>query len=184
MPKVSDQHRADRRRQILDGARAAFARHGYEGATVSRLEAEIGLSRGAIFSYFPSKWAIFYALAQDDQERVFQLILDQGFGAVIRLMAEESPDWLGVYFELIRKLRTDLDLRDEWSNRTPELNQRVTERFRQLQERGEFRRDLPVDAIGEFLGLIIDGVAVHVTAGYPVDTDSLLKLVSAAIAPQ
>jgi TetR/AcrR family transcriptional regulator, transcriptional repressor of aconitase len=184
MPKVSDQHRAERRRQILDGARAAFARHGYEGATVNRLEADIGLSRGAIFSYFPSKWAIFYALAQEDQERIFQLILDEGFGSVIRVMAEENPDWLGVYFELIRKLRTDLDLRDEWSNRTPELNQRVTERFRQLQERGEFRGDVGVESIGSFLGLVMDGVAVHVTAGYPVDTEPLLKLVSAAISPQ
>jgi hypothetical protein len=30
----------------------------------------------------------------------------------------------------------------------------------------------------------MDGVAVHVTAGYPVDTEPLLKLVSAAISPQ
>ena len=44
-----------RRRQIVAGARRAFARFGYDGATVDVLEREIGLSRGAIFNYFPTK---------------------------------------------------------------------------------------------------------------------------------
>ena len=65
MPKVTEAHRESRRRQILDGARTAFARHGYEGTTVPRLEAEIGLSRGAIFSYYPSKLDLFVALAEE-----------------------------------------------------------------------------------------------------------------------
>ena len=102
MPKVSDAQRAERRRQILDGARRAFARYGYEGATVARLEREIGLSRGAIFNYFPNKWAIFYALAEEDQERgIRALARATGSRAVLRQMADEAPEWLGVYFELI-----------------------------------------------------------------------------------
>ena len=41
MPKVSKEHLEARRDQILDGARSAFARDGYHGATVSRLEQEM-----------------------------------------------------------------------------------------------------------------------------------------------
>ena len=52
MPKVSREHVEARRAQILEGARRAFARFGYEGATVPRLEREIDLSHGAIFSYY------------------------------------------------------------------------------------------------------------------------------------
>ena len=44
MPKVSQEHLEARREQILDGARRAFAGHGYEGTTVTVLEEEIGLS--------------------------------------------------------------------------------------------------------------------------------------------
>ncbi|MFA7514515.1 MAG: helix-turn-helix domain-containing protein, partial [Mycolicibacterium vanbaalenii] len=55
MPKVSEDHLAARRRQILDGARRCFADHGYERATVRRLEQSIGLSRGAIFHHFRDK---------------------------------------------------------------------------------------------------------------------------------
>ena len=55
MPRVSQVQLDARRRQILAGARACFARHGYEGATVRRLEDETGLSRGAIFHHFRDK---------------------------------------------------------------------------------------------------------------------------------
>ncbi|MGB9377382.1 MAG: helix-turn-helix domain-containing protein, partial [Mycobacteriales bacterium] len=61
MPRVSQDHLDARRRQILDAARACFARHGYEGATVRRLEEEAGLSRGAIFHHFRDKDALFLA---------------------------------------------------------------------------------------------------------------------------
>ena len=52
MPKVSQQYLDTRKQAILDGARRAFSRWGYEGATVARLEEEIGVSRGAILNYF------------------------------------------------------------------------------------------------------------------------------------
>ncbi|TML22030.1 MAG: helix-turn-helix transcriptional regulator, partial [Actinobacteria bacterium] len=51
MPRVSQQQLDARRQEILAGARACFARYGYEGATVRRLEEETGLSRGAIFHH-------------------------------------------------------------------------------------------------------------------------------------
>src|SRR4030095_9222301 len=57
-------------------------RHGYEGATVVRLEREIGLSRGAIFNWFPSKQELFLALAAEDNERLLNLFAGGGFDAL------------------------------------------------------------------------------------------------------
>ncbi len=184
MPKVSDSHRADRRRQILDGARRAFARHGYEGATVARLEEEVGLSRGAIFNYFPNKWSIFYGLATEDYDRIGRLWLKEGYGSVLQRIASEDPDWLGVYLELFRKISTQPELREQWLQRSPELNEQMAQRVTEMQRGGELRRDVDAGDIGRFLGLLLDGIAVHVSAGFPVDVDPLLKLVGAAIAPQ
>src|SRR5215218_6410294 len=107
MPRVSQDHLDARRRQILDGSRVCFADHGYEGATVRRLEEATGLSRGAIFNYFGSKEQLFLALADRDAERFARQWLDGGFEEVLRALLAEDPAWLGVYFELGRRLRTD-----------------------------------------------------------------------------
>jgi TetR/AcrR family transcriptional regulator, transcriptional repressor of aconitase len=184
VPKVSDSHRAARRRQILEGARRAFARHGYEGATVARLEEEVGLSRGAIFNYFPDKWSIFYGLAVEDYDRFGRLWLDEGYGSVVRRMASEDPDWLGVYLELIRKICTQPDLREQWVARNPELNEEMQRRVTAMQRNGELRADVEAADVGRFLGLILDGIALQVSAGFPIEIEPLLKLISSAIAPQ
>ena len=184
MPKRSEEHLQARREQILAGARHTFAQHGYEGATVARLEEEIGLSRGAIFNYYPSKQDLFFALAAEDEARVLTSLLERGFEAVLREIAEENPDWLGVYLENARFLRTDAEFRKRWKSRNPELEQRAHERLAELQERGEIRDDVPLEQIGRFVGLLIDGIAVQVSSGFPVDVDPVLELLEDAIAPR
>jgi TetR/AcrR family transcriptional regulator, transcriptional repressor of aconitase len=184
VPKISDAQRAARRAQILDGARRAFAQWGFEGATVSRLEAEIGLSRGAIFSYFPSKWELFYALASVDQRRVGELWVEHGFEGMVRRVAEEGPDWIAAYLEVGRILRNDPARREQWHRRNPDLDTRIEEHLEQRRADGLDRSDLPLEAIGMFLGIVLDGISLHLSAGFPVDVDGTLELVRSALAPK
>ena len=184
MPKRSEEHLEARRRQILDGARTAFSRYGYEGATVAKLEQEIGLSRGAIFNYYPSKYEIFYALASEQQAEALEIWMERGFEALLRVIAEENPDWLGVYLENGRRLRTDEEFRARWKSRNPEGEQRAHEYLARLQAEGNIRDDLPFEEIGRFFGLVVDGVALHVSMGFPVDVEPVLALVRDAIAPR
>jgi AcrR family transcriptional regulator len=183
VPKVSQAHREARRRQILDGARRTFARDGYEGATVPRLEAEIGLSRGAIFSYFPSKLELFVALAEADQEQLGELWLEQGFEAVVKQVGE-SPEWIGVYLDVARMLRADTALRDRWAAFNPGLHVRLAATVAERQQRGELRDDLSVETIGRFFGVVLDGLAVQQGAGFDVDVDGTLALVRSALEPK
>lgn len=186
MPKVSDEHRAERRRQILDGARAAFARLGYHDATVEVLESEIGLSRGAIFSYFPTKLDLFLALAQHDQEALLRRWLHDGWEGVVRHIVEDDPEWIGVYLEASRMLRTDPELRDRWAHLNPELQQELEDAFRAQQERGEIRGDLPLDTLGRFLGIVFDGIAVQQAARFSskIDAEGTIELLRTALAPK
>ena len=88
MPKVSEDHLAARRRQILDGARHCFAEYGYDKATVRRLEQAIGMSRGAIFHHFRDKDALFFALAHQDAERMADVASREGLIQVMRAARE------------------------------------------------------------------------------------------------
>ena len=183
VPKVSEAHRETRRRQILDGARTAFATHGYEGTTVPRLEAEIGLSRGAIFSYYPSKLDLFVALAEEDQLRVGELWIAEGFDGVVRHIGGD-PEWIGLYLDVSRMLRTDPDLRERWLHFNPEMRQRLGARLAEMQQAGELRSDLTLNSLGRFLGVLFDGLAVQQGARFGIDVEGTIALVRSALAPK
>ena len=186
MPKVSEEHRAERRRQIAAGARRAFAEHGYAGATVEVLEREIGLSRGAIFSYFPTKLDLFVALAQEDQHRILELWLEGGHEAIVRHIVEDDPEWLGVYLDASRMLRTDPALRDRWRTLNPDAQAELERHYTELQAAGRIRSDLPLETVGRFLGVVFDGLAVQQAARFaaPIDVDGTIELLRSALAPK
>lgn len=58
MPKVSDEHRASRREQIVAAALACFARKGFQRTSMADIVAEAGLSPGASYLHFESKQQI------------------------------------------------------------------------------------------------------------------------------
>lgn len=63
MPKVTEEHRAARREQILDATQRCAAREGFHKTTMADVIAESGLSAGAVYGYFKGKTALIEALA-------------------------------------------------------------------------------------------------------------------------
>lgn len=185
MPKISEERRAERREQILSGARRCFAQHGYEGATVARLEEEIGLSRGAIFNYFGSKEDLFLELAYRDNERLVSLWMEKGWEETLRQIVREDPDWIGVYLELSRKERTEPEFRNRHGERTRnELAPALVEHVQAEQERGGLRDDVPAEKIAGFVSLVANGIGLQLGSGEPIrDVDTLVELVRSAVEP-
>ncbi|WP_144118623.1 TetR/AcrR family transcriptional regulator [Catellatospora sichuanensis] len=54
---------------VLSAARAEFAARGYREATVDGIAERAGLTRGAVYSNFPGKRALYFAVLADDAER-------------------------------------------------------------------------------------------------------------------
>jgi TetR/AcrR family transcriptional regulator, transcriptional repressor of aconitase len=183
MPKISDQAKEARREEILAAAQRCFAAHGYEGATVVRLERETGLSRGAIFNYFPSKDELFLALAERDANRLGRLWADEGLEAVVHALLAEDPAWLGAYLEVGRRLRTDPAFHERWAARAPGVEREIAARLERGRDAGELRDDVTLESLGTFVGLVIDGLSMRLAAGFPApDADELLTLLGGAIA--
>ena len=167
MPKVSEDHLAARRRQILDGARRCFAEYGYDKATVRRLEQTIGLSRGAIFHHFRDKDSLFFELAREDAERMADVAAREGLVQVMRdmLAAPEQFDWLATRLEIARKLRHDPEFNQEWMDRSAELAAATIERLRRQKLAGRVRDDVPSDVLQCYLDLVLDGLVAKVASG-------------------
>ncbi|HET8641764.1 MAG TPA: TetR/AcrR family transcriptional regulator [Pseudonocardiaceae bacterium] len=190
MPRVSQQHLDARRRQILDGARRCFAEHGYEGATVRRLEEATGLSRGAIFHHFRDKESLFVALAEDDAKRMAEIVAQQGLVQLMRDLIASSrqrhsgPDrhWLGAHLEVSRRLRTDPDFRPRWAEQSRALTAATVERLRRQLEAGKLRTDVPVDVLAAFLELALEGLLSKLAMGLPPDDlEPVLDVVEASV---
>jgi AcrR family transcriptional regulator len=185
VPRVSSDRLAARRQVILDGARACFARFGYEGATVRRLEETTGLSRGAIFHHYHDKDALFLALAEQDAARMADVVADQGLVQVMRELVADPAGvrgWLGTRLEISRRLRTEPEFRDRWSAHSAALTRATRERLERQERAGTLRDDVPVAVLARYLELVLEGLLSHLAMGLPADDlEPVLDLVEAAV---
>jgi AcrR family transcriptional regulator len=77
MPRIS------RRADVRDTAARLFREHGYSSATMDLLADEVGLNKGTLYHYYPSKSAILYELLSDQ--------LDVTLGLLAQVPACGSP---------------------------------------------------------------------------------------------
>ncbi|MEO3806863.1 TetR/AcrR family transcriptional regulator [Nonomuraea sp. B1E8] len=86
------------RAAVLAAAREEFAEHGYSDAKVDRIAARAELTRGAVYSNFPSKRALYLAVLVDSVEHVGEATsspaLDEAAAVFARVWLERLP-WSG-----------------------------------------------------------------------------------------
>lgn len=83
MPKVSEEHRAARRDQIIDAMLRCVARDGFHKTSMAAVVAESGLSAGAVYLYFKGKDELIRAIAE--------IVAGEGLSVVLDRAAAEVP---------------------------------------------------------------------------------------------
>jgi AcrR family transcriptional regulator len=97
-----------KRQQILDGARQCFLAQGFDGASMNDIVRASSVSKGTIYSYFPSKEKLFEALIYQDRRRqaeqviviegadrpLDQVLYDLGLRMVSLFTADESLSYV------------------------------------------------------------------------------------------
>nr|WP_232240225.1 TetR/AcrR family transcriptional regulator [Corynebacterium ulcerans] len=173
-----------RRQEILEGARRCFAEHGYEGATVRRLEETIGKSRGAIFHHFSDKENLFLALAREDAARMAEVVAENGLVEVMRDMLDhpERHDWLATRLEITKMLRTDPAFRARWQEHQRVLDEAVVTRLERNAHLGRMRDDVPIQVLHTYLETVMDGFISRLASGTATaDLDQVLDLVEETV---
>jgi AcrR family transcriptional regulator len=174
VPRVSAEHLAARRQQILDAARACFAQNGFHQTSMQDVIRAANLSVGAVYRYFPSKNDLITAIAEeiiDELATLFDaLATEQPPLSIVTVMqratgfvlANSGPD--GV-------LRMAIQIWSE-SLRDPALAAIVSRVYRRLRdvmvtfaERAIAAGSLPPDAdplaVGSVLFALMPGYAVQ-----------------------
>lgn len=83
----------ERAQKIIDGARAVFVEHGFDGASVDDIAAQAGVSKATLYRYFPDKRQLFRAFvaAECENQARQTFVVDAGEAsteAVLRQIAQ------------------------------------------------------------------------------------------------
>ena len=131
--------KADRRRTILEVAERSFLEHGYAETSMSTIAAELGGSKTTLWSYFPSKEALFTAvldrmIAEFAQELEEALIpssggLEAALGRFGRTFARKllSGSSIALHRLVLAELDRMPEIAEAFATRGPD---RVRERMR------------------------------------------------------
>lgn len=152
--------RAEAKRDlIVDCAMRNFAEHGYQGARIEDMAADLGIAKGSIFQHFGSKAGLFLEaykravtalpgwLDAPDEVRAggFFGIVRYWLGRTEHYVAE---DWVPYRVSLIGNYGTDLELKREINRFMVSEDPYGTLEFVEWgQQRGEVRADLDLETI-------------------------------------
>jgi AcrR family transcriptional regulator len=163
---ADDTLRESRTRQILDAAARLFAKHGYADADTQLLADKLGVGKGTIYRYFPSKKALFLAAADRVMRQLREEIdatiadvadpLDRIALAIRTFLAffASNPDFV----ELLMQERAQFKDRQEptyFQHRKVNV-ERWKNVYRQLIADGRIR-DMPVERITDVLSNLVYG---------------------------
>lgn len=101
------QRRADARPdEVLDAALALFVENGFAATTVQQIARKAGLSKGAVYLYFPSKQALLAGLV----DRAIVPIADQALAAIAGYRGDPRPVIRQVLEAIANRIRDDKTL--------------------------------------------------------------------------
>jgi AcrR family transcriptional regulator len=192
MPRVTQQHRDNRREQILAAARRCFLRDGFHGTSMQDLFGESGLSAGAVYGYFASKDDVIVAIAEENMQEIV---------AMIHMVATKQPaQSIGAtvagIFEIVRTKHAQDGLaglailvwaealhNDELKNRLTallsQLRADLTKAVRDHQLSGDITSEVKADAVA---GLLISTVPGYIVQLALLGPAAVNKIPAAALA--
>jgi AcrR family transcriptional regulator len=157
---------ARRQEEILTAAVRLFAKHGYADTDTQRLADELGVGKGTLYRYFPSKEALFLAAVDRAMRQLRQHIddsmadvvdpLDQVVAAVrayLRFVADHPE-----FVELLMQERAQFKHRKKptyFEHREANL-ERWRAHYRSLIAAGRVR-DMPVEHITDVMSQLLYG---------------------------
>jgi TetR/AcrR family transcriptional regulator, mexJK operon transcriptional repressor len=161
--------KCERRAWMLEVARQSFYENGYAATTMSEIAAKLGGSKGTLWSYFPSKEALFTAVI-DDATTEFMRQLSE----VLELHEDVRSTLERLCLHFVTKVTAPMSiglhrLVNGEGGRFPELGRIFYERgpknvkaligeyFEQCMEDGSMRRADPLLAANHLLGLCMMG---------------------------
>ncbi len=159
-----ERKKEETKERIVKAAMRLFKHRGFEATTVDEIAEQADVAKGTFFNYFPHKEAVFSYLAETwvaEAEKKIAAILAKGLSAWAKVR--------DVFLEFASLYEEDRDLSlhmaMEWTRRMHAQDDAVCRRWddlgvhvvRQLQAKGELRRDVAPERVSRVLADVYHG---------------------------
>lgn len=170
MPKVVREYKEQARSRIVAAAGEVLRRKGLGGTTMEEIAREIGVSKGALYLYFPSKARVFEAVLTQQRNGMmkrFEHLFEGGDvaqGIVDAIGAIFSSEFgPAAWHEVVAASADDPEIRAVLRRDEKEDNRQLKAILGRLEKHGRIPPITDPDVVTDILTLLIGGSLVQVS---------------------
>lgn len=183
MRRANAQLQLDRQGEILEAAKRCFSRNGFHGTSMQEICAEVQMSPGSLYRYFPSKEAIIAGIAEQDRADVaekFQAIVEAPdfFSALAfaarRYIVEESMEEVCLHTEIKAESRRNPEIAKIYEGVEQEVKAGMLNVLRAGVARGDIPPGVNLEIAATMLMALVDGLYWRRAVDPAFDAESVL----------
>ncbi len=175
MPKVVPEYKEEAKAKIVKAARVVFAKKGYHDATMDDVAREVGVSKGALYSYFRSKedflkeisLEVHLTLRKTLSEASKTSNLQEAIEHVYSTIIEKYRGNLHTHFEIISLASHDVRIRNIVFKNYQKDVQAAETFVEQQKKNGAIQEDADAHLLAELFTALYLGMIAKLLIGYP-----------------
>ncbi len=187
MPRIIHEYRDEVRKKIVEAAYGLFLNKGYHATTMSSIAEVLGVTKTALYQYFPGKEELYAAVAEHGREEL-AAILERSFSKrdvrsgseiLFDTLARVHAQFNGIYSEMMMLAMHNERIRNLLrEDRIEDI--RVVERFiARQQESGLVSGQLDPRVLAIACDALMNGLLIDIMAG--MDKEEAKKIWIAAV---
>jgi AcrR family transcriptional regulator len=187
MPRILSGYREEVRKKIVEAAYSLFLHKGYHRTTMEEIANQLGVTKPAIYQYFPGKEDLYAAVAEHGREELAE-ILERSFEERdLRAGSEILFDTLARYTPQFNSMYSEMMLLAAHNERIRSLLQedriediRIVERFiSRRQDTGLISAHLNSRVLAIACDALVNGLLIDIMAG--LDKEEAKRIWIAAV---
>jgi AcrR family transcriptional regulator len=187
MPRILTGYREEVRKKIVEAAYSLFLQKGYHRTTMEEIASLLGVTKPAIYQYFPGKEDLYAAVAEHGREELAAILersfnnrdLRAGSEIMFDTLARYTPQFNSMYSEMMLLAAHNERIRDLLrQDRIEDI--RIVEQFiARQQEKGLISGKLDSRVLAIACDALVNGLLIDIMAG--LDKEEAKKIWIAAV---
>ena len=187
MPRILPGYREEVRKKIVEAAYSLFLQKGYHRTTMEEIASLLGVTKPAIYQYFPGKEDLYAAVAEHGREELAAILersfnnrdLRAGSEIMFDTLARYTPQFNSMYSEMMLLAAHNERIRDLLrQDRIEDI--RIVEQFiARQQEKGLISGKLDSRVLAIACDALVNGLLIDIIAG--LDKEEAKKIWIAAV---